>query len=149
MSSFRLKLLSAAAVVALAACSSEPLPSMAGKYTIPPNLSPTVVPFALEGDHILLEMEVQGPAENRKLLGVLNMGQAPLVLMEHVWKETGHIPHTPLDFHIGGIQVEVAPGVSGRIDDAAYPDRQAGFWFFTRNVEAGLQAGFLQNFDII
>lgn len=149
MSSFRLKLLSASALLALAACSSEPIPSMAGKYTIPPNLAPTVVPFTLEGDQILFEIEAQGPAENRKLLSVLNMGQAPLVLMERVWKETGHVPHTPLDIRIGGIPVQVAPGVSGNLDDAAYPDRQLGFWFFTHKVEGALQAGFLQNFDII
>lgn len=147
MSKLKQTLLSAAAALALAGCSTE-VPSMAGKYTIPANLPPTVVPFTLEGDQILLEMEARGPAENRKLLAVLNMGQAPLVLMEHVWKESGHIQHTPLDIRIGGIPVQVAPGVSGQLDDAAYPDRQAGFWFFTHNVEGGLQAGFLQNFDI-
>lgn len=141
------KFTSVATLLILAACASE-LPSMEGKYTVPPKLPPTVVPFILEGDQILLEIEAEGPAQNRKILCALNMGQPVTGWMNHVWKETGHVPHTPAQFHIGGIPVEIAAGAGAGWDDAAYPDRQLGFWFFTHKVEGAVQAGFLQNFDI-
>ena len=121
---------------------------MAGKYTVPPNLSPTVVPFTLEGDQVLFDIDVRGPAKTRKVLACLNMGHGALGLMEHVWTETGHVPHMPVEFSVAGIPVMVAPGVSASWDDAAYPDRQLGFFFFTHTVEGAIQAGFLENFDI-
>ncbi|HMA50311.1 MAG TPA: PDZ domain-containing protein, partial [Magnetospirillaceae bacterium] len=140
--------LSATAVLCLAACAGDDVPSMAGKFTVPSNLPPTVVPFTLEGDQILVEVEVQGPTQNRKILCALNMGHPVSGWMEHVWKETGHVPHTPAKFSVGGIPVEVASGASAGLDDAAYPDRQLDFWFFTHQVEGAVQAGFLENFDI-
>ncbi len=131
-----------------ASLAQDEIPSMVGKFTIPPNLPPTVVPFTLEGDQILVEVEVEGSEKSEKITCVLNMGQAISGWMKHVWKETGHIPNTPARFRIGGIPVEVASGASTDMDDAAYPDRQVGLWFFTHPVEGVIQAGFLQNFDI-
>ena len=146
--SLRVRFLSTAALLYLAACSSDEVPSMVGKFTVPPNLSPTVVPFTLEGDQILVEVEVQGSAQSRKIICALNMGHPVSGWMEHVWKETGHVPHTPAKFSVGGVPVEVASGASASTDDVAYPDRQLDFWFFTHQVEGALQAGFLENFDI-
>jgi hypothetical protein len=146
--SLRVRFLSTAVLLCLAACASDEVPSMAGKFTVPPNVAPTAVPFILEGDQILVEVEVEGPVQNRKILCALNMGQPASGWMEHVWKETGHVPHSPAAFRIGGIPIQVASGASAGIEDAAYPDRQLGFWFFTHDVEGAIQAGFLQNFDI-
>jgi len=146
--SLRVRFLSTAVLLCLAACASEEAPSMVGKFTIPPNVAPTAVPFILEGDQVLVEVEVQGPAQNRKILCALNMGHPVSGWMEHVWKETGHIPKTPAKYTVGGIPIEVASGASAGTNDAAYPDRQLDFWFFTHQVEGALQAGFLENFDI-
>jgi hypothetical protein len=141
-------LLSAAALTTLAACAGSQPVSMEGKFTIPPAVSPTVVPFILEGDQILLEVEAEGPKGIRKLLVNLNMGNAYSGWMQHVYDEVGQVHGQPVKFRIGGIPVEVASGASGVVPDAAYPDRQWGFFFFTHPLEGTLQCGVLQNFDI-
>jgi len=146
--SFRLSLLSAAVLFTLAACSGGERVSMAGKFTVPPSLPPTVVPFILEGDQILIEVEAEGPKGRRKLLANLNMGNAESGWMQHVYDEVGHVHGQPVKFRIGGIPVEVAPGASAVVPDAAYPDRQWGFFFFTHPLEGTVQCGVLQNFDI-
>jgi len=146
--SFRLSLLSAAALFSLVACSSGGPPSMAGSFIVPANLPPTTIPLIIEGDQILLEVEAEGPKGSRKLLVDLNMGGPGSGWMGHIYEEIGFVPHTPVHFKIGGIPVEVAPGHSHVLDDKAYPDRQVGFFFFPEKVEGQIQCGVLQNFDI-
>jgi len=146
--SFRLSLLSAAALFSLVACSSSEPPSMIGSFTVPANLPPTTIPLIIEGDQILLEVEAVGPKGSRKLLANLNMGGPDSGWMEHVYAEVGHVSHTPVRFKLGGIPVEVTPGHSSALEDKAFPDRQVGFFFFPQKVEGQIQCGVLQNFDI-
>src|SRR5579863_1787103 len=127
---FRLSLLSAAALVALAACSIGEAPSMVGSFTVPANQPPTTIPLIVEGDQILLEVEAVGPKGSRKLLANLNMGRPDSGWMDHVYQEIGHVSRTPVRFNIGGIPIEVTPGHSSDLADKAYPDRQVGFFFF-------------------
>ena len=148
MSSLRHYLLSAAALLALAACSSDEPPSMAGQFTVPQNLPTTTVPLIVEGDQLLLEVTAEGPAGSRKLLANLNMGGGASGWQSHVYDEIGHVHLAPVRFSIGGIPITVAPGHSQLFDDAAYPDRQIGFFFYTHKVEGQIQCGVLQNFDI-
>ncbi|SRR5579859_1213976 len=147
-SSFRLSLLSAAALFTLVACSSSEPPSMVGSFTVPANVPPTTIPLIIEGDQILLEVEAVGPKGSRKLLANLNMGGPDSGWMEHVYDEVGFVRHTPVRFNLGGIPVEVTPGHSSALPDKAYPDRQIGFFFFPQKVEGQIKCGVLQNFDI-
>ena len=143
-------LVAAILLFASVTCLAEPeMPSMAGKFTVPKDLKPTVVPLIIEGDQILLEVEAKGPAGKRKLLVNLNMGHGFSGWMAHIYQEIGFVRHSAVSFSIGGVPIEVAPGNSAMLDDAAYPARQiGGAFFFTHKVEGSIQCGVLQNFDI-
>ena len=140
------RFLSAAAVLCLAACVGNV--DVTGKFKVPANLPPTRIPLIIEGDQILFEVEADGPAGSRKLLVNLNMGNAHSGFQKHIYDEIGFVHGSPVTFRMGGIPVEVAPGMSSVLDDAAYPDRQLQFFFFTHQVEGNIQCGVLQNFDI-
>jgi len=145
----RALLLSAALLsVSAAGFADEAMPSFAGKITVPANLPPTVIPLTVEGDQVLFEAEAAGPTANRKLLVILNMGHGFSGWQKHVYEEIGFVRHTPVKFRIGGVPIEVAAGMSGMFDDAAYPERQMMTFFSTRPVEGMIEPGVLQNFDI-
>ena len=144
--SLRVGFLSTAALLCLAACASDV--NVAGKFTVPANQPATDIPLIIEGDQILFEVEAEGPAGSRKLLVNLNMGSPYSGFQKHIYEEVGHVHGEPVKFRIGGIPVQAAPGMSGIIDDAEFPDRQLMFFFFTHKVEGNIQCGVLQNFDI-
>lgn len=142
------KFLPPALLLALAACAASEM-DMAGSLTVRQNTPPVTVPLIIEGDQILLEVQADGPdGKSRKLLANLNMGGPFSGWQQHVYDEVGHIQGQPVKFHVGGIPVEVAPGGSARMEEASYPKRQSGFFFFTHNVEGQLQAGLWEHFDI-
>lgn len=142
-------LLITAAMLYSAASFGQEAPSMVGRFTIPASVPPTIIPLTLEGDQPLLEVEADGPAGKQKLLALLNMGHALTGWKQHVYSDLGFVRHTAVDFNLGGIPIEAAPGSSLMLDDDAYPKRQiANTFFFTHKVEGIVECGVLEAFDI-
>ena len=139
-------------LLGLAACASSP--SMknviidAGSGSAPP---PSVtVPIIIESDQILVELVLARPdGATRKALAVVNMGLGPPYLQNHLYRELTIDKGRPLSFRIGSLPVAVESAAVVSIADAAAPERQFGPWSFSHRVEAGLQAGILQHYELV
>ena len=140
-------------LVGLAACASRPastkdmVTDAASGHAAP---SSVTVPIIIESDQILVELDLARPdGATRKALAVVNMGLASPYLQKHLYRELGIDKGRPLSFRIGGLPVAVDSAAVVSIADAAPPERQFGPWFFSRLVEAGLQAGILEHYELI
>jgi len=118
--------------------------------TAPPTFSQTTVPMIVEGDQLLVELDAIRPdGGTRKLLANVNMGHSHPGLQEHVYKELAIDQGRAFSFRIGGIPISVDSHAVESLDDAEPPDRQVGPFFFPQKVEAWLQAGVLEQFDLV
>jgi len=136
-------------LVCLSACSVTEKP-VTGMITTPPSISQTTVPMIVEGDQLLVELDAIRPdGSTRKLLANVNMGHSHPALQAHVYKELGIDQGRAFSFRLGGIPISVDAHAVDQLDDAAAPDRQVGPFFFPQNVEAWLQAGVLEQFDLV
>ena len=136
-------------LVCLSACSLTEKP-VTGMITTPPVISPTTVPLIVEGDQLLVELDAVRPdGGTRKLLANVNMGHSHPGLQAHVYKELGIDQGRPFSFRLGGIPISVDSRAVESLDDAEPPLRQLGPFFFPQKVEAWLQAGVLEQFDLV
>jgi hypothetical protein len=135
--------------VCLSGCSVTETP-VTGMIKTPPTVSQTTVPMIVEGDQLLVELDAVRPdGRTRKLLANVNMGLSHPGLQAHVYKELAIDQDHAFSFRLGGIPISVDANTVDSLDDAAPPDRQLGSFFFPQKVEAWLQAGVLEQFDIV
>jgi len=135
-------------VVCVAACSFTEKP-LTGMVTTPPTIAPTTVPIIVEGDQILVELDAIRPdGTTRKLLANVNMGHSHPGLQAHVYKELAIDQGRAFSFRLGGVPISVDAHAVDLLDDAAPPLREVGPFFFPQKVEAWLQAGVLEQFDL-
>lgn len=143
------RFLTAAALVCMAACSGTPQMAK-GMVQVSAATPMATVPMIIDGDQIVIEIEVERPdGSRRKVLANLNMGLSPTYLQKHLYKELAIGGGRPLSIGIGGIPITVDPRLVTSIDDNFAPERQAGTFFFPRKVEASVQAGILEQFEVV
>jgi len=113
-------------------------------------VSAATVPIVLDSDRILIEVDFIRPdGGTRKALAWVNMGMSPPVLKKHLYRELAVDQGYPLAMRIGGISINVDSSAVVASPDGG--DAEPQFWphFFSHNVEAVLQAGVLQNFQLV
>jgi hypothetical protein len=145
------RLLAAALIsAALTGCETPPPHMEPGMMTTVPGSMPTVLPVTITGDQILVELEAQRPDGGpRKIWAVVNMGHARPMLQKHLYQELEIDRGRRFSFRLGDIPISVDASLVLPLDDAAYPARQVGPFFFSQNVEAVLQADTLEQFEIV
>jgi hypothetical protein len=135
-------------LLGLAACASGPQ-TMKGMVTVGPDSAPVTVPIIVEGDQILVGIDVVRPdGSTNPILADINMGGPKPYLQEHLYRDLQIGEGHAFSYRIGGIRVSVDGRMVIKMDDAAYPERQFWPFFFTHRVEAMLNAGILQQFEI-
>jgi hypothetical protein len=112
-----------------------------------PTAAATTIPFILDAQRILVEVEFETPETSRSALVWFNMGMPSPVLSRELYREL-HVDHgRPLRIHMGGVVIDVA---SGAIIDGdggvGVPSFQ--HLFGPRPVEAMLPAAILQKFTL-
>jgi len=136
-------------ILCLSACSVTEKP-VTGMITTPPTIARTTVPIIVEGDQLLVELDAVRPdGSTRTLLANINMGQSHPGLQAHVYKELAIDRGRAFSFSLGGIPISVDAHAVDSLDDAEPPDRQLGPFFFPQKVEVWLQAGVLEQFDVV
>ena len=112
--------------------------------------STATVPIIFDGDQIVIELEAVRPdGSSRKVLALVNMGQSPPWLKQHLYNELQIDKGRKLVLRLGDLPIQVDASVVQTEPDRADLDRQFGAFFPAHKVEMVLQAGILSNYALI